>query len=51
MESGKGKKVPDLPGCDISTPEGYEKAVREDLMLKVWEDLVADAAKMIEEMI
>jgi C_GCAxxG_C_C family probable redox protein len=41
----------DLLECDISTPEGFEKAKEEDLMVTVCEDLVVDAARILEEML
>ena len=44
-------KCPDLLGCDISTPEGYEKAVKEDLMVTLCEELVVGAVKILEEMV
>ena len=50
-EKNRALSCPDLLGCDISTPEGFEKAVKEDLMVTVCERLVADAAKILEEML
>ena len=44
-------RCPDLLGCDISTPEGFEKAVKEDLMVTVCEELVVDAAKTLETLL
>lgn len=41
-------RCPDLLGCDISTSEGFEKAVQEDLLVTVCEELVVDAAKILE---
>lgn len=40
-----------LLGCDISTPEGAQKATREGLFRTICPDLVEDAAEILEEML
>ncbi len=40
-----------LLGCDISTPEGAQKATREGLFRTICPDLVKDAAEILEEML
>jgi len=39
----------DILGCDISTPEGRQKAIDEKLFATVCVDMVAGAAKILEE--
>jgi hypothetical protein len=50
-EKNRSISCPDLLGCDISTLEGFEKAVRKNLMVTVCEELVIDAAKILEDMV
>ncbi len=41
----------DLLGCDISTPEGAQRATREGLFRNICPDLVRDAAEILEQML
>ncbi len=41
----------ELMGCDISTPEGAEKAKKEGLFRTICPKLVQDAAEILEEML
>ena len=41
----------ELLGCDISTPDGAQKATREGLFRTICPDLVKDAAEILEEML
>ncbi|MBN1508556.1 MAG: C_GCAxxG_C_C family protein [Sedimentisphaerales bacterium] len=41
----------ELLGCDISTPEGSEKATKEGLFRTICPRLVQDAAEILEEML
>lgn len=50
-EKNDSIRCSDLLGCDISTPEGFQKAVDRNLMVKVCEDLVVDAARILEDLI
>jgi len=40
----------ELLGCDVFTPAGKEKAVREDLFKTVCKDAVISAARILEEL-
>jgi len=41
----------ELLGCDISTPEGAQRATREGLFRTICPKLVQDAAEILEEML
>ncbi len=41
----------ELLGCDISTPEGIQRATREDLFRTICPKLVQDAAEILEELL
>jgi C_GCAxxG_C_C family probable redox protein len=41
----------ELLGCDISTPDGLQKATREGLFRTICPNLVRDAAEILEEML
>jgi C_GCAxxG_C_C family probable redox protein len=41
----------ELLGCDISTPEGIQRATREGLFRAICPRLVQDAAEILEEML
>ncbi len=41
----------DLIGCDISTPQGYEEAKQKGVFLDICPRLVADAVKILEEIL
>ncbi len=41
----------DLLGCDISTPEGIQRATQEGLFRTICPKLVQDAAEILEEML
>jgi len=41
----------DLIGCDISTPQGYEEATQKGVFLDICPRLVADAVKILEEIL
>lgn len=41
----------DLIGCDISTPQGYEEAKQKRVFLDICPGLVADAVKILEEIL
>ncbi|MEN6473299.1 MAG: C-GCAxxG-C-C family protein [Syntrophaceae bacterium] len=41
----------DLIGCDISTPQGYEEAKQKKVFLEICPGLVADAVKILEELL
>ena len=41
----------DLIGCDISTPEGYEDAKQRRVFLDICPGLIADAVKILEEIL
>jgi len=41
----------ELLGCDISTPEGAQKATKEGLFRTICPKLVQDAAEILEEML
>ena len=41
----------DLLGCDISTPEGAQRATREGLFRSICPRLVQDAAEILDEML
>ncbi len=41
----------ELLGCDISTPDGAQKATREGLFRTICPNLVRDAAEILEEML
>jgi C_GCAxxG_C_C family probable redox protein len=41
----------DLLGCDISTPEGAQRATQEGLFRTICPKLVQDAAEILEEML
>ena len=41
----------DLLGCDISTPEGMQKATKEALFRTICPRLVQDAAEILEEIV
>jgi C_GCAxxG_C_C family probable redox protein len=41
----------DLLGCDISTAKGFHEARDRDLMTKVCEKVVVDAAEILEELL
>jgi len=41
----------DLIGCDLSTPQGYEEAKRKGVFLDICPGLVADAVKILEDML
>lgn len=41
----------DILGCDISTPEGFKEAQEKNLMTTVCEEVVADAAMILVEML
>ncbi|MEN6578624.1 MAG: C-GCAxxG-C-C family protein, partial [Phycisphaerales bacterium] len=41
----------DLLGCDISTPEGAQRATQEGLFRTICPKLVEDAAEILEEML
>jgi C_GCAxxG_C_C family probable redox protein len=41
----------ELLGCDIGTPEGYERAKQQDLFQTVCTKLVKDSVEILEEML
>ncbi len=41
----------DLLGCDISSPEGFERARTEGLILRICPKLVQDAAEILETLL
>jgi len=48
-ERNGGITCRDILGCDISTPEGKQKAIDEKLFTTVCVDMVASAAAILEE--
>ena len=41
----------ELLGCDISTPQGMQQAIREGLFRTICPEVVRDAAEILEEML
>jgi len=41
----------DLIGCDISTPQGYDEAKQKKVFLDICPGLVADAVKILEDIL
>jgi len=49
--AGNSVVCKELMGCDISTPEGAQRATKEGLFRTICPQLVQDAAEILEEMI